>query len=144
MNKTSIEKREEGLPQQQQQQQAQTNNGSSRRTDRAAWFTPLVDIVETGEALLFQADLPGVKGDDVDIDFANGVLSLTARVQPRLPQDQRYAWQEYDVGHFHRTFTIDAPVDVDGIRAELKNGVLNLYVPKAENARRRKIQVQAP
>jgi HSP20 family molecular chaperone IbpA len=144
MKNTAIERQSEptheltNAPAHPHQQQQQT----PQRDARTTWFTPLVDIVETGEAFLFQADLPGVKPDDVDIRFANGVLTLQAKVQPRQPQDVRYAWQEYGVGHFHRTFTINTPIDADGIRAELKHGVLNLYVPKAEHARTRKIPIQ--
>ena len=133
---TAIERKQEQAGQ-------MTRPQPEQYSERATWFTPLVDIVETGEAFLFQADLPGVKADDVDIRFANGALTLQAKVQPRQPQGQRYVWQEYGVGHFHRTFTIQTPVDVDGIRAELKHGVLNLYVPKAEQARTRKIAIQS-
>ena len=136
MKNTAIERQAE------QTRELGTPSAGPPRDARTTWFTPLVDIVETGEAFLFQADLPGVKGEDVDISFANGVLTLQAKVQARQSQNQRYVWQEYGVGHFHRTFTINTPIDVDGIRAELKHGVLNLYVPKAEHARTRKIQIQ--
>ena len=112
------------------------------RTEQATWYTPLVDVVENGEAFLFQADLPGVSAGDVDVSFENGVLTIAGRVQPRQPADQRYAWQEYGTGHFYRQFTIGAPVNTDGIRAALKNGVLELYVPKAESAKARKIKIK--
>jgi HSP20 family protein len=51
-------------------------------------------------------------------------------------------WSEYGVGHFYRQFTINTDVNVDGIKAELKNVVLDLYVPKAESAKTRKIQIK--
>jgi len=129
MSNTAIEKRE-------------NTSNVPERMDQATWYTPLVDITETGDAFYFQADLPGVKAGDVDIQFENGVLTLDARVQPRQPEGHDYVWREYGVGHFHRSFTINTPVHVDGIKAELKNGELSLYVPKAESAKTRKIQIK--
>jgi len=109
---------------------------------RPPYYTPRVDVAENNEAFLFQADLPGVKPEDVDIHFENGALTLHAKAQPRQPRGQAYAWREYGVGHFYRSFSIEAPVNVDSIRAELKNGVLELYVPKAESAKARRIEIK--
>ena len=105
------------------------------------WYTPLVDIVETHDAFLFQADLPGVKAGDVDVSYNDGTLTLSATVQPRQPQETSYLWQEYGVGSFHRSFSLSTAIDADGIRAQLRNGVLDLYVPKAERAKTKKIEV---
>jgi len=112
------------------------------RTNQATYYTPLVDIVENADAFLFQADLPGVKPGDVDVTFENGVLTISAKVHPRQPEDHAYVWREYGVGHFYRSFNIGTPVNADGIKAELKNGELNLYVPKAESAKTRKIEIK--
>jgi len=113
------------------------------RIEQTTYFTPLVDIIETPDEFIFQADLPGVKAGDVDITYENGVLTIQGKVNPRQPADQIYVWQEYDVGHFYRQFTLNTPINADAIRAELKNGVLELHVPKAESARTRKIQVKS-
>ena len=139
MSNTAIAKRkEQPLAAQSgpQQQQAQ-------RTEPATVFTPLVDVWETHDAFYFEADLPGVKSGDVDVSYDNGSLTIAANVQPRQPANTAYAWQEYGVGHFYRSFAINTPVDADGIRAELKDGVLKLYLPKEESARVRKIQVKS-
>jgi len=112
------------------------------RLDSGVYYTPLVDIAETGDAFYFQADLPGVKPGDVDVSFENGVLTIAAKAHPRQPEGHTYVWREYGVGHFHRSFTINTPINVDGIQAQLKNGVLNLYVPKAESAKTRKIEIK--
>ncbi len=113
------------------------------RVDQGEFFTPLVDIAETDDAFCFQADLPGVKAGDVDVNYDDRVLSISGKVRPRQRDDQSHIWQEYGVGNFHREFTINTPINVDGIRAELKNGELTLTVPKAEHARTRKVQIQA-
>jgi len=129
MSNTAIEKRE-------------SRANAPERIEQASLYTPLVDITETDDAFLFQADAPGVKSGDIDISFENGVLTIQGKVQPRRAQDQNYVWQEYGVGNFYRQFTLNTPVNVDQIRAELKNGELKLTVPKAESARTRKIQIK--
>lgn len=113
------------------------------RTEEGTFFTPLVDIVETGNEFLFLADVPGVKPGDVEVNFDNGVLSIDAKVQPRQKLEQSYVWQEYGVGRFHREFTINTPVKIEEIKAELKNGELMLHLPKAEEAKTRRIAIQS-
>ena len=142
MQRISIEKRDSQQRDSQQPPQAPTldqRNGA----DQLTYYVPLVDIVETNDAFLFQADLPGVRSEDVDIQFQNGVLTLSAKAQPRQPAQSRFLWREYGVGQFNRSFTIETPVDADNIRAELKHGVLSLYVPKAQAARARKVKIQS-
>ena len=131
MSNTAIEKRES------------SSAATPERLDSGVYYTPLVDIAETGDAFYFQADLPGVKPGDVDVSFENGVLTIAAKAYPRQPEGHNYVWREYGVGHFHRSFTINTPVNVDRIQAQLKNGVLNLYVPKAESAKTRKIEIKS-
>jgi HSP20 family protein len=124
-----------------QKQENMTN--TPERIEQATYFAPLVDIIENNDAFLFQADLPGVKAGDVDVNYENGVLTIEGKVQPRQSGGQGYVWQEYGVGHFYRQFSLNTPVDPDGIKAELKNGVLELYVPKAESAKTRKIEIKS-
>jgi HSP20 family protein len=113
------------------------------RMEQGPHFIPLVDIIETNDAFVFQADLPGVKADSLDVRFENGVLTIDGQCRPRQPQTANYLWREYGVGHFHREFTIGTPVDVEKIHAELKNGELNLQVPKAGSAKTRKIEIKS-
>ena len=113
------------------------------RIEQTTYYTPLVDVIEDDDAFVFQADLPGVKAGDLDVSYDNDVLTIEAKVNPRQPAGHRYAWQEYGVGHFYRSFSVNTPVNVDGIRAELKDGVLELYLPKAESSKPRKIKVNA-
>jgi HSP20 family protein len=129
MNNSAIEKRERvNVPE---------------RIEQAVYYTPLVDILETNEAFVFRADLPGVKPGDIDISFENGVLTIEGKAQPRQRQDQQFTWQEYGIGTFYRQFTLNTPIEVDRIQAELRNGELKLTAPKAESARSRKIQIKS-
>ncbi len=134
MANTAIEKSHKG--------DNNTVNVPARIEQVPVWYTPLVDVIENHDAFVFQADLPGVKAGDVDVSYENGTLTIQAKVQPRQSAGGQYLWREYGVGHFYRSFDIETPVNVDGIRAELKNGVLELYVPKAEQARAKKIKIQ--
>jgi len=112
------------------------------RVEQATYFTPLVDVIETGDGFIFQADLPGVKPADLDVSYRDGMLTIEGKVQPRQPAGHGYLWHEYGVGHFYRQFTLGTEVNADGIRAELKNGVLELHVPKAAHAKTRRIEIK--
>jgi HSP20 family molecular chaperone IbpA len=113
------------------------------RIDEGVFYTPLVDIIETNDEFVFQADLPGVKSGDLNISFDNGVLTIDGKVPGRPAEGRSYLWSEYGVGHFYRSFTLNTQVNVDQIRAELKNGELTLHVPKAESAKTRRIPIKA-
>jgi HSP20 family molecular chaperone IbpA len=123
-------------------QKNENTANAPERIEQETYFTPLVDIIETDDAFIFKADLPGVRAEDVDINFENGVLTLSAKVQPRQPRGTNYIWQEYGVGPFYRQFILRTPVNADGIQAELRNGELTLTVPKAESAKTHKIQIK--
>lgn len=119
-----------------------TTNGRGESTRGGYAFTPRVDIYETEAELLLYADVPGVKPEDVDLHFEKGELILHGKVQPR--EKSAGAWlQEYDVGDFHRVFTIHESIDASKIAAECKNGVLTVHLPKVETVRPRKISVKA-
>jgi len=113
-----------------------------RWAEPSAYYAPRVDVAENADAYLFQADLPGARAEDVDLDYQDGTLTLHARVRQRWPAGARPLWSEYGLGHYHRSFDLGPKVDPDGIKAELRDGVLSLYVPKAESAKARKIRVQ--
>jgi HSP20 family molecular chaperone IbpA len=117
-------------------------NVPARAESAPTYYTPLVDVIENADGFVFQADLPGVKAGDVDVSYENGTLTIEAKVTPRQPANHDYLWREYGVGHFYRSFDIETPVDADGVKAQMKNGVLELYVPKADVAKTRKIDVQ--
>ncbi|MDB5172603.1 MAG: hypothetical protein JWM97_2486 [Phycisphaerales bacterium] len=113
------------------------------RGEQATYYTPLVDIIEKDDSFIFNADLPGVRPEDVDIRYENGVLILSAQVQPRQPPDTNYIWQEYGVGPFYRQFILGVPIDPNGINAELRNGELKLTIPKAESAKTHKVPIKS-
>ena len=105
-------------------------------------YVPDVDIAENSEAIFLYADLPGVQPQDLDLDYREGVLTLTAKAD-HPPEKHQLLYQEYDIGGFQRRFTIGPRIDPDRITAGFQNGVLTLTLPKAEAHKPRKIEVSS-
>jgi HSP20 family protein len=107
------------------------------------FYRPAVDILEHPDELLVQADIPGSKSEDIDINFEDGALTIHAKVNERLPSGRAPLMREYGVGDFRRTFRVSEHIDGTRISASYRDGVLTLRLPKAEAAKPRKIQVNA-
>jgi len=114
----------------------------TERTRSRPQFFPNVDIVENAEELLVLADMPGIKAEDVDINFENGTLTLHGKVADRQPENTNYLLREYEVGDFHRSFQVSEAIDAEKIYAEYHDGVLTLHLPKTEAVKPRKIAVK--
>ena len=112
-------------------------------TRPGAYFQPAVDILETPEELVVVADMPGVPPDGVDVDLHGDELRIEGRVPTEDYEGLKPLHVEYGVGGYYRTFTLGESVDRNGIKAQMKNGVLILKLPKAERARARRISVEA-
>ena len=113
----------------------------TERTRGGRVYRPNVDILEKHDELLVVADMPGVKGGEIDIRFEDGELTIHGPAAARQ-EGQRYLAQEYGVGDFYRTFRVSERVDATKISAEYKDGVLLLHLPKVEAAKPRKIKVK--
>ena len=103
------------------------------------YVRPAVDIYETLEGLVVKADLPGVAKDGLDLRDENNLLSIRGRADHAAAGEPLY--REYELAHFFRQFELSDRVDQSKITAELKNGVLTLNLPKAEEAKPRRIEV---
>ena len=111
---------------------------------RDASWTPAVDIHEEAKQFVVRADLPGVKPADIEITAEQGVLSLRgARNFEQQNDEGHYSRVERVRGKFVRTFTLPENVQTDAIKAQFKDGVLELTIPKVAKAEPRKIEVQA-
>lgn len=104
-------------------------------------FNPPIDIHETGDGLVLEADLPGVSLRTLDLQVENNKLTLYGRVETKLPADARAVHQEYNVGDFLRSFILSDNVDHDRITAKLSNGVLRVELPRVGESRPRRIEV---
>lgn len=105
------------------------------------YLTPPVDIYETPESLVVMADIPGIDPAHLDVRVENDMLTLRGQTQHHASGDPCYS--EYTLRGFFRQFALGERIDQDGIRAELKQGVLTLTLPKAEAATPRQIVVHA-
>jgi HSP20 family protein len=107
----------------------------------AGWFPP-VDVHEEAERIVFRAELPGVGRDDIDVSVENGTLTLRGekKQESEVSSDGVFR-QERFYGSFSRSFVLPAKVDPDRIHASYRDGVLEVVLPKAAEARPRKITV---
>ncbi len=105
-------------------------------------WTPAVDIFETENELVLKADVPELALKDIDIRMENGTLTLKGeRRFEREGTDQGYHRIERSYGAFSRSFAVPDSVDPDKVRAEYKDGVLTVTLPKKEVAKPRAIKV---
>jgi HSP20 family protein len=113
------------------------------RVGESVGWTPPCDIYEDGEEIVVRAELAGVEPKDVDIRFENGVLTLKGdRKLEKEEQRENYHRLEISYGTFTRSFSLPAVVDPEKIRAESKQGVLLIHLPKKPEAKPKSIQVK--
>lgn len=109
-----------------------------------AMWTPRVDLSETDEAYKLEVDIPGVKGEDININYNDHVLTVSGErsSESKESKDGEYVRIERSYGKFYRSFRLPKAIDADKIEAQQDNGVLLVTVPKAEESKPRKINVR--
>lgn len=114
-------------------------------TQVGSTWVPVVDVRETKDELILQAELPGLTSNDVDVSVENGVLALTGEKRHEVQEGKEgseYHLIERRYGRFERRFTLPRSVDAEKVRAEFSHGVLQVTLPKVEAAKPRKIEVK--
>jgi HSP20 family protein len=105
-------------------------------------WMPNVDIYETKDAICVRAELPGVDKNAVNVEVKEGVLTLRGeRKFEREVKEENYHRIERSYGTFHRSFTLPSSVDAEKVSARMKDGVLELDLPKKEQAKPKQIKV---
>jgi len=94
---------------------------------------PLLDVYETDNTIVASLDLPGVEKKDVEVSVSNGFLTISGE-RKNISSEGRI-WQETSFGTFKRTFELTEAVVEDKIKAQFKNGVLKISLPKAEEVK---------
>jgi HSP20 family protein len=102
---------------------------------------PALNVWEEGDNFYVEAELPGVRHEDLDIQVVGNTLTLKGQRGGSAPEGVAYHRQERGTGEFVRVVRVPSEVNADKVEAELKDGVLRLTLPKAEVAKPRKIQV---
>ena len=105
-------------------------------------FLPTTDIFETDEALTMLLEMPGVDRENIEISVENGVLTVEGKINFSKYEGLQPVYSEYNIGPFRRTFRLSSRIDQDKIRAEMQGGVITLVLPKAEEAKPRRIDVK--
>ncbi|MDD3248968.1 MAG: Hsp20/alpha crystallin family protein [Smithella sp.] len=119
------------------------NVSAVERIRNVKTFVPHVDIYENKDSLFLLADMPGVDEKTVDIELEKNVLTITGRVENGQVKDAAMIYSEYEIGDYERVFTLSDQIDRDKIVATVKNGVLRLELPKAEEVKPKKIAIKA-
>lgn len=104
----------------------------TRNGDTVEW-SPSVDISETDAEYLLKAQLPAVKKEDVHVTYDDGMLTISGERRHEAEQKgEKYHRIESFHGAFSRSFALPDAIDADGIRAEAKDGVITVHVPKSK------------
>jgi HSP20 family protein len=115
-----------------------------RRSDQLALttWTPAVDIYETENELVLKADLPDVNENDLDIRIENNILTIKGerKFEEKVKEDN-YLRVERTYGSFSRSFSLPSTVDSGSIKADYKNGVLTVQLPKRAESKPRQVRI---
>jgi HSP20 family molecular chaperone IbpA len=112
------------------------------QTRTGPWFRPDVDILERADEFVVMADLPGVDEKHVNVRLEEGVLSIEATPEREPDPGWTPLYAEYQAGGWAREFALSERIDAARIQASLRDGVLELRLPKLDRHRPRTIQVQ--
>jgi HSP20 family protein len=115
------------------------NGGSTMRR----WM-PAMDLVETEDHFVLRADLPGMKEEDVKIEFEDGTLTVSGeRKAEHESKNEGYYRVERAFGSFARSLTLPQGIDPEAVTASFNNGVLEVRIPKPEQRKPRRIEIGA-
>jgi HSP20 family protein len=116
-------------------------HGQWQGASTRAW-APALDIAEGKDAYLVTVELPGVKLDDLEITLEDGLLTIQGeRHFAHDSSEEQFHRVERSSGAFRRAITLPAHVEADAVNASMEDGVLRILVPKAEDAKPKRIQV---
>lgn len=102
-----------------------------------------VDMKDTPEAILLQAEIPGMKKEDICLSYRDNILTIKAerKCEEKCEKENNYLRSERRHGMFTRSFSMGTPIDGDKITASYKDGILHVNMPKQEKAKEKKIDI---
>lgn len=119
------------------------NQSEPERASSRPVYRPRVDILDTQDAVVLIADLPGVAEDGADVTLEKNVLTIRGSVSAPGDDDLQDIATEYGSGDFERVFTLTEEIDRSGIEASMKDGVLRVRLPRSKEVASRKISVKS-
>ncbi len=119
------------------------NGGEGEEALVTADWAPIVDIQESDKEYVIKAELPEVKKEDVKLTLVDGVLSLEGeRRQEKEEKNKKFHRVERSYGRFVRSFTMPADADEKSVRADFKDGMLNVHIAKSEMAKPKSVEIK--
>jgi len=116
---------------------------ATRRETLERTWSPQVDIYEDRENIVVKAELPGIKKEDVSIEVKDNILTLSGeRKHEKETKKENYHRIERSYGKFNRSFSLPDPVKVDKVKANYRDGVLEITLPKSEEAKPKAIPIK--
>ena len=112
-----------------------------QRNANAVWALP-IDAYVTDDAIVLQADVPGLKSEELEVMLEGDTLTIRGEYTPRT-EERKYLLRERPTGRFERTLTINTPIDHTKVEATFDHGILTLTLPKAEAVKPRQISIKA-
>jgi HSP20 family protein len=125
-----------------QVQQKRELENKEEATTPTRVFAPIADIYETNDALTVILEMPGVEKNNVDIRVEDDILRVNGQLDLSKYKGLLPLYTEYNIGNYARNFRLSNRIDQNKIAAELKDGVLWLTLPKAEEAKPRTIEIK--
>jgi HSP20 family molecular chaperone IbpA len=123
-------------------QEQELVEGETERTRECRCFVPRTDIYEAGDEIILVLDMPGINENAIEITLEKNILNVKGFSQVDDAGDYTLSFAEYETGDYERSFRVSDEIAKDKIDALYKNGVLRLTLPKAEQAKARKIAVK--
>ena len=114
----------------------------TERTRECRCFVPRTDIYEVGDEIVLALDMPGINENAIEITLEKNILNVKGYAQIEEPDEYTLTLVEYETGDYERSFRVSDAIAKDKIEAVYNDGVLRLTLPKAEQAKARKIAVK--
>ncbi len=118
-----------------------SNYEGTETKKRMIHYIPKVNIREDEDALYMMAVLPGVKTEDLELTVEDDQLKIYGKTSFSEPESMKLYYSEFEAGDYERVFSLSSKIDREGIKAEAHDGILSVYLPKAKEAKPRRISI---
>jgi HSP20 family protein len=122
-------------------------SGRNRGSGRSRGYRPAIDVYDSGDSIVLKAMVPGARPEDLDISLEQNTVTIKGTIGYQLDDEQarQVTWYQREIGFsdWAESLQLPTPVDSEGATADFEHGILTLTLPKAEQARVKRIPVQS-